>query len=107
MLGLQYAGSSWLHVTNEYLVCKHCGRTREEIRSGNYKCFRKKIKFNDGDIIKSPRHPLWIDAVKEIRNCGYCQRTKWGFCKRHDDLKQFLESGDKHKNTLGVKGKWS
>ncbi len=93
MIGLRCAGESPLHATNEYGICKYCGRLSEEISAGNFKCFRKKgLNFKGTQYIKAPRHPLFLDSVKVIRNCGYCQRKNQGFCKRHNDLKQFLES---------------
>ena len=106
MLGLQYAGSTWLHETNEYGICKHCGRFREEIKAGNYFCFRKKgLKFEGPEYIKAPRHPLFQDCIKEIRSCGYCQNTRSGFCKRHKALKMFLETSSKTVKERGSGGK--
>lgn len=101
MLGLQYAGSTWLHETNENGVCKHCGRLKEEIKAGYYFCIRKKgLKFENTQYVKAPRHPLFLDCIREIRSCGYCQNTRSGFCKRHDALRQFLESDSRYQKRI-------
>ena len=101
MLELQLAGESWLHVTNENGICQHCGRLREEIKAGYYECFREKgVKFEGTQYIKAPRHPLFLDCIDEIRSCGYCQNTRSGFCKKHNDLRQFLESDSRYKKRI-------
>lgn len=99
MLGLQYAGSTWLHETNENGVCKHCGRLREELKAGYYFCHRDD-SFKPNEYVKAPRHPLFWDCINEIRNCGYCQNTRSGFCKRHNDLRQFLESDSRYEKRI-------
>ncbi|KKQ99338.1 MAG: hypothetical protein UT24_C0024G0013 [Candidatus Woesebacteria bacterium GW2011_GWB1_39_12] len=92
-IGLVFAGEQALHSSNEDGVCKYCGRLVEEIRAGYYQCTGYQGSyFKDGQYLNAPRHPLYLDCIKEIRNCGYCQNKSFGFCKRHIALKQFLES---------------
>ena len=101
MLGLQYAGSTWLHVTNEEGICQHCGRLSEEIKAGVFGCHRTKgMSFKNSQYLKAPRHPLFLDCVMEIRNCGYCQNTRSGLCKRHIALKMFLMNDQDTKEDL-------
>ena len=108
LLDLQPAGSTWIHSINNNGVCVHCGRTREEIKAGYYQCHRKhgmKPFFTGTAFLKAPRHPLFLDSVREIRDCGYCERSNSGFCKRHNDLRQFLETHDRYLQRTGQKGK--
>ncbi len=91
-LGLVYAGEQALHSTNAEGICQYCGRLWEELQTGKYRCHRNfKEKFTGTQYLKAPRHPLFIDAVLTIRECQYCQGKREGFCKRHNDLRQFLE----------------
>ncbi len=103
MLGLQYAGSTWLHVTNEHGICQHCGRLREEIKAGGFVCHRtKRMSFKHGEYLKAKRHSSFLECVAKIRSCGYCQNTRSGFCKRHKDLIKFLENPHKTNQTEGL-----
>lgn len=91
-LELVYAGEMALHCTNEHGICQYCGRLREELLTGKFKCHRNfKQGFKGTEYVKAPRHPLFLDAVTVIRNCGYCQNTRQNLCKRHQALKEFLE----------------
>ena len=28
---------------------------------------------------------IWEEICQQIRDCGYCQRMRFGLCKRHDE----------------------
>jgi hypothetical protein len=90
-LYLVCAGESALHRTNENGVCEYCGRLYEEIQAGNFPCTGYQgFKFTGTKYANVPRHPLFIDAIIEIRNCDDCSEKKRGFCKKHNSLRQFL-----------------
>lgn len=94
-LELVPAGETALHSINENGICKYCGRLWEEIQAGYFKCcgFQKGItQFQNDEYVKAPRHPLFLDAIFEIRNCTNCMKRHQGFCKKHEALKQFLWS---------------
>lgn len=92
-LDLIPAGETALHSTNDSGICKYCGRLWEEIQTGHFRCtgYQKDVgMFKDDEYLKTPRHPLFLDAIIVIRNCGNCGKRREGFCKKHDILRQFL-----------------
>lgn len=90
-LDLQPAGEQALHSINNSGTCKYCGRLWEELQTGKFRCTGYQgYLFTGTQYLDAPRHPLFIDAIIEIRKCDDCNEKKQGFCEKHEALRQFL-----------------